>query len=87
MTTNIGIYRGLKEKFDPSVHIGFYITTDTDEILMGEKSLGVKIDNWAVEEGKLKLWLTDGNYIESDIPEATENEKGLLSAADKVQLN
>jgi hypothetical protein len=38
--TDIGIYRGLKEKFDPSVHIGFFITTDTNELLIGEQSLG-----------------------------------------------
>ena len=34
--TDIAIYRGLKEKFDPEVHVGFFITTDTGELLIGD---------------------------------------------------
>lgn len=85
--TNIGIYRGLKEKFDPEVHVGFFITTDTGELLLGDQSLGQTISGWEINDGVLILKLNTGRDIRVTFPEATETVKGLLSAADKAQLN
>lgn len=85
--TDIGIYRGLKEKFDPEVHIGFFITTDTGELLLGDQSLGQTISGWEINDGVLTLKLNTGKDIRVTFPEATETVKGLLSAADKAQLN
>lgn len=85
--TDIGIYRGLKEKFDPEVHIGFFITTDTGELLLGDQSLGQTITGWTMEDGLLTLQLNTGADIQVTFPEASETAKGLLSAADKKQLN
>lgn len=85
--TDIAIYRGLKEKFDPEVHVGFFITTDTGELLLGDQSLGQTISGWEINDGVLKLTLNTGKDIRVTFPEATETVKGLLSAADKAQLN
>lgn len=85
--TDIGIYRGLKEKFDPEVHVGFFITTDTGELLLGDQSLGQTISEWEINNGVLILKLNTGRDIRVTFPEATETVKGLLSAADKAQLN
>lgn len=85
--TDIGIYRGLKEKFDPEVHVGFFITTDTGELLLGDQSLGQTISGWEINDGVLTLKLNTGTDIRVTFPEATETAKGLLSAADKEQLN
>ena len=85
--TDIGIYRGLKEKFDPEVHIGFFITADTGELLIGDQSLGQTISGWTINDGVLTLKLNTGKEIKVTFPEATETVKGLLSAADKAQLN
>lgn len=85
--TDIGIYRGLKEKFDPEVHVGFFITTDTGELLLGDQSLGQTISGWEINDGVLMLKLNTGRDIRVTFPEATETVKGLLSAADKAQLN
>lgn len=85
--TDIGIYRGLKEKFDPEVHVGFFITTDTGELLLGDQSLGQTISGWEINDGVLILKLNTGRDIRVTFPEATETVKGLLSAADKAQLN
>lgn len=85
--TDIGIYRGLKEKFDPEVHVGFFITTDTGELLLGDQSLGQTISGWEINDGVLILKLNTGKDIRVTFPEATETVKGLLSAADKAQLN
>lgn len=84
--TDIGIYRGLKEKFDPEVHVGFFITTDTGELLLGDQSLGQTISGWEINDGVLKLKLNTGRDILVTFPEATDTTKGLLSAADKAQL-
>lgn len=85
--TDIAIYRGLKEKFDPGVHVGFFITSDTGELLLGDQSLGQTISGWEINDGVLKLKLNTGRDILVTFPEATETVKGLLSAADKAQLN
>lgn len=85
--TDIAIYRGLKEKFDPEVHVGFFITSDTGELLLGDQSLGQAISGWEINDGVLKLKLNTGRDILVTFPEATETVKGLLSAADKAQLN
>lgn len=85
--TDIAIYRGLKEKFDPEVHVGFFITTDTGELLLGDQSLGQTISGWEINDGVLILKLNTGKDIRVTFPEATETVKGLLSAADKAQLN
>lgn len=82
--TDIGIYRGLKEKFDPEVHVGFFITTDTGELLLGDQSLGQTISGWEINDGVLILKLNTGRDIRVTFPEATETVKGLLSAADKA---
>ena len=84
--TDIGIYRGLKEKFNPEVHVGFFITTDTGELLIGDQSLGQTISAWEINDGVLTLTLNTGKEIVVTFPEATETVKGLLSAADKAQL-
>ena len=84
--TDIAIYRGLKEKFDPEVHVGFFITTDTGELLIGDQSLGQTISAWEINDGVLTLTLNTGKDIVITFPEATETVKGLLSAADKAQL-
>lgn len=84
--TDIGIYRGLKEKFDPEVHIGFFITTDTGELLLGDQSLGQTISGWEINDGVLTLKLNTGEDIKVTFPEASETVKGLLSATDKAQL-
>ena len=84
--TDIAIYRGLKEKFDPEVHVGFFITTDTGELLIGDQSLGQTISAWEINDGVLTLTLNTGKEIVVTFPEATETVKGLLSAADKAQL-
>lgn len=85
--TDIAIYRGLKEKFDPEVHVGFFITSDTGELLIGDQSLGQAIIGWEINDGVLKLKLNTGKDILVTFPEATETVKGLLSATDKAQLN
>lgn len=85
--TDIGFYRGLKEKRDPDVHIGFFITTDTGELLLGDQSLGQTILDWEINDGVLTLKLNTGRNIEITFPEATEVAKGLLSAEDKAQLD
>lgn len=85
--TDIAIYRGLKEKFDPEVHVGFFITTDTGELLLGDQSLGQTISGWEINDGVLILKLNTGRDIRVTFPEATETAKGLLSAANKAQLN
>lgn len=85
--TDIGIYRGLKEKFDKEVHIGFYITRDTGELLLGDQSLGQAIIDWEINDGVLTLKLNTGRDIKITFPEATDTVKGLLSAKDKAQLD
>lgn len=85
--TDIGIYRGLKEKFDPTIHIGFFITTDTGELLCGDQSLGQTISRWEINDGVLTLRFNTGNDLRVTFPEATETAKGLLSASDKAALN
>lgn len=84
--TDIGIYRGPKEKFNPKVHVGFFITTDTGELLLGDQSLGQTISGWEINDGVLTLKLNTGEDITVTFPEASETSKGLLSAADKAQL-
>ena len=59
-TTNISIYRGLKSTYNPDNHIGFYITTDTNELLLNSKSLGQAIVDWELNEGILYLNLNTG---------------------------
>lgn len=84
--TDIEIYRGLKEKFDPQIHIGFFITTDTGELLIGDQSLGQTISAGEVNDGVLTLKLNTGDEIAISFPEATEDVKGLLSPEDKNKL-
>lgn len=84
--TDIGIYRGLKEKFNPSVHVGFFITTDTSELLIGDLSLGQAITGYEIENGVLTLKFNTGKTLKITIPEATAEKKGLLSAEDYKKL-
>lgn len=85
--TDIGFYRGLKEKFDPEVYIGFFVTKDTGELLFGDQSLGQAIVDWEIDDGVLTLKLNTGKNIVITFPEATETTKGLLSAEDKAELD
>lgn len=85
-TTDIGIYRGLKSKFNPSVHVGFFITTDTSELLIGDLSLGQAITGYEIEDGVLTLKFNTGKTLDITIPEATAEKKGLLSAEDYKKL-
>lgn len=80
------IYRGLKEKYDSELHV-IYVTTDTNELIIGDQSLGQSITNWNIANGKLTLETNTGTPIEIQFPDATETESGLLSPEDKAQLN
>lgn len=80
--TAISIYRGLKEKFNPETHIGFYITTDTNELLIGNSSLGKAIVSGEVPTDypyHLKLNLNSGDSIYVKLPQANENNPGFMS--------
>ena len=80
--TAISIYRGLKEKFNPEIHVGFYITTDTNELLIGDTSLGKTIVSGEVPSDLpyyLKLNLNSGDSIYVKIPEASESTPGFIS--------
>lgn len=81
-------YRGLKEKYSESLHgDGLYFTTDTHEIIANNASHGDNIASWDLHDGILTLTMKSGAQQIVNFTEASETEKGLLSAADKKQLN
>lgn len=81
-------YRGLKEKYSESLHgDGLYFTTDTHEIIANNASHGDNIASWDLHDGVLTLTMKSGAQQIVNFTEASETEKGLLSAADKKQLN
>lgn len=81
-------YRGLKEKYSESLHgDGLYFTTDTHEIIANNASHGDNIASWDLHDGVLTLTMKSGAQQIVNFTEASETEKGLLSAADKQQLN
>lgn len=81
-------YRGLKEKYSESLHgDGLYFTTDTHEIIANNASHGDNIASWNLHDGVLTLTMKSGAQQIVNFTEASETEKGLLSAADKQQLN
>ena len=87
--TAISIYRGLKEKFNPEIHVGFYITTDTNELLIGDTSLGKTIVSGEVPSDLpyyLKLNLNSGDSIYVKIPEASESTPGFISMGQFAHL-
>lgn len=86
-TTNISIYRGLKSTYNPDNHIGFYITTDTNELLLNSKSLGQAIVDWELNEGILYLNLNTGKTITIPFPDATSTTRGLMTSEDYVKLS
>ena len=81
-------YRGLKEKYSESLHgDGLYFTTDTHEIIANNASHGDNIASWNLHDGVLTLTMKSGAQQIVNFTEASETEKGLLSAADKSKLN
>lgn len=81
-------YRGLKEKYSESLHgDGLYFTTDTHEIIANNASHGDNIASWDLHDGVLTLTMKSGAQQIVNFTEASETEKGLLSATDKQQLN
>lgn len=87
--TAISIYRGLKEKFNPETHIGFYITTDTNELLIGNSSLGKAITSGEVPvdyPNYIKLNLNSGDSIYVKIPDASDENPGFMSKEQAQQL-
>ena len=81
-------YRGLKEKYSESLHgDGLYFTTDTHEIIANNASHGDNIASWDLHDGVLTLTMKSGAQQIVNFTEASETEKGLLSAADKSKLN
>lgn len=86
-TTNISIYRGLKSTYNPDNHIGFYITTDTNELLLNSKSLGQAIVDWELNEGILYLNLNTGKTITIPFPDATSTTRGLMTSEDYIKLS
>lgn len=88
--TSISIYRGLKEKFDPNTHIGFYITTDTNELLIGNSSLGKTVISGEVPTdypNYIKLVLNSGEQVYVKIPNVTETNPGFMTSEQLRNLN
>lgn len=83
-------YRGLKEKYNETTHSdGIYFTTDTHEIFAKGASYGtpVSFKSWDVTDGVLTLTLSNDDAVKITFDEASENAKGMMSAADKKKLN
>lgn len=81
-------YRGLKEKYNEQSHgDGIFFTTDTHEIIANSATYGETIDTWSIADGVLTLTMTSGKTLKITFDEASENAKGLLSAADKKIIN
>lgn len=81
-------YRGLKSKYNKTEHDGgVYFTTDTHEIIANDVVYTKYIDSWAISDGVLTLTMSDSSTITITFNEASETEKGFLSAEDKKRLN
>lgn len=81
-------YRGLKSKYNKTEHEGgVYFTTDTHEIIANDVVYTKYIDSWAISDGVLTLTMSDSSTITITFNEASETEKGFLSAEDKKRLN
>lgn len=98
--TPINFYKGAKAKYVPTTHIGFYVSTDTDELFFDGKSLGDIIKSYSFDtSGKLTLTMNSGKTVEITFPdavasveasegvEAVVGQAGLLSAADKAKID
>lgn len=81
-------YRGLKEKYDEQKHSdGIFFTTDTDEIIVNNRSYGETITTYEIDNGTIILRFNSGASMHIVLDEATESTKGLLSAEDKKKIN
>lgn len=94
MATEIKFYAGARAKYNSATHIGFYVSTDTDELLYNGKSLGDIVDSYTFDAGgKLTLTMKSGKTVEIEFPaavasaEGVEGQAGLLSAADKAKID
>lgn len=88
MAQQINFYIGKREKYNVASHIGFYVSSDTDELLYNGKSLGDIISSYEfATNGKLTLTMKSGKTVEISFPEATSTQSGLLSAADKAKID
>lgn len=84
----INFYIGIREKYNSTNHIGFYVSSDTDELLYNGKSLGNIISSYDFDvDGKLTLTMKSGKTIEINFPVATSTQAGLLSATDKAKID
>lgn len=95
----VKFYRGIREKYVPSTHVdGVYFATDTAEILLNGISYGLSEDvknkvitNITYDETSGKLtFVTNGAEtpdVEITIPEATAENRGLMSSEDKDLLD
>lgn len=81
-------YRGLKSKYNKTEHDGgVYFTTDTHEIIANDVVYTKYINSWTISDGVLTLTMSDSSIITITFNEASETEKGFLSAEDKKRLN
>lgn len=81
-------YRGLKSKYNKTEHDrGVYFTTDTHEIIANDVVYTKYINSWTISDGVLTLTMSDSSTITITFNEASETEKGFLSAEDKKRLN
>lgn len=88
MAQQINFYIGKREKYNVDNHIGFYVSSDTDELLYNGKSLGDIISSYQFDtNGKLTLTMKSGKTVEISFPETTSTQSGLLSAADKAKID
>lgn len=84
----INFVRGLKENYNYTTHQdAIYFATDTYEIIMNSISYGGGgISNVEFNDGKLIINLIDGSSKEVEIPDATDENSGLMSAEDKAYI-
>lgn len=84
----INFVRGLKENYNYTTHQdAIYFATDTYEIIMNSISYGGGgISNVEFNDGKLIINLIDGSSKEVEIPDATDENSGLMSAEDKASI-
>jgi len=85
----VNFYRGIKAKYDATTHVdGIYFATDTQEILLNDKSFGGgSIKDASFYDGVLTLTFLSGTTTEIMIANATTTTAGLMSAEDKIHLD
>lgn len=85
---NVKFYQGTKEKYDPSsMEDGIFFSTDTQEILLNDKTYGGSITSIKFQDNKIIINTSTGDTQEVELNTASTLLDGLMSSEDKSKLD